>query len=307
MVGDELMASSDAPTLLLAAGVLHNLNAALFGPSGLGSMAGPFARVPTRAAKNAIHLLLLYTSGAMTSTLEADIINTAASRIQAVLRGNGRLTHNQCCVMLSQPSSAVQQRRASGGFQTQPAVVHLTIVRAQKWNQGPTSVDYKRCPAWLTWKRQTGCVRCGEAFHVEVDHVNAHGVLVLRSQCPLSTRNLRAAGHPQTSNHTKGTRLPHRSLDSFTNYTPWCPANPRDSKWIDIDLNSAEAKYAAMPKDSLAQLAQERGLLGDKSRINSYADPVRLCEIIQIKDGRKTQHALNKRPALIAALLESDP
>eukprot|EP01044_Picomonas_judraskeda_P022665 COSAG03_NODE_5716_length_1189_cov_1.199083_2_plen_234_part_01 len=184
VVGDELMASSDAPTLLLAAGVLHNLNAALFGASGLGSMAGPFARVPTRAAKNAIHLLLLYTSGAMTSTLEADIIHTAASRIQAVLRGNGRLTHNQCCVMLSQPSSAVQQRRASGGFQTQPAVVHLTIVRAQKWNQGPTSVDYKRCPAWLTWKRQTGCVRCGEAFHVEVDHVNAHGVLVLRSQCP---------------------------------------------------------------------------------------------------------------------------
>ena len=72
-------------------------------------------------------------------------------------------------------------------------------------------------------------------------------------------------------------------------------------------MNSAEAKYAAMPKDSLAQLAKERGLLGDKSRINSYADPVRLCEIIQIKDGRKTQHALNKRPALIAALLESDP
>ena len=279
-------------------------------------MAGPFARVPTRAAKNAIHLLLLYTSGAMTSTLEADIIHTAASRIQAVLRGNGRLTHNQCCVMLSQPSSAVQQRRASGGFQTQPAVVHLTIVRAQKWNQGPTSVDNKRCPAWLTWKRQTGCVRCGEAFHGEVDHVNGHGVLVLRSQCPLSTRNLRAAGHPQTANQqsrrarssaNRGPRtgLPHMSLDSFTNCTPWCPANPRDSKWIDIDLNSAEAKYAAMPKDSLAQLAQERGLLGDKSRIRS--DPVRPCEIIQIKDGRKTQHALNKRPALIAALLESDP
>ena len=65
-----------------------------------------------------------------------------------------------------------------------------------------------------------------------------------------------------------------------------------------------------MPKDSLAQLAQERGLLGDKSRIRS--DPVRPCEILQIKDGRKdgrynAQHALNKRPALIAALLESDP
>ena len=96
------------------------------------------------------------------------------------------------------------------------------------------------------------------------------------------------------------------SLDSFTNCTPWCPANPRDSKWIDIDLNSAEAKYAAMPKDSLAQLAQERGLLGDKGRIRS--DPVRPCQIIQIKDGRyKACHALNKRPALIAALLESDP
>ena len=166
-------------------------------------------------------------------------------------------------------------------------------------------MDYKRCPAWLTWKRQTGCVRCGEAFHVEVDHVNAHGVLVLRSQCPLSTRNLRAAGHPQTAKRGPRTELAHMSLDSFTNCTHWCPANPRDSKWIDIDLNSAEAKYAAMPKDSLAQLAQERGLLGEKSRI--VARSPRPCQIIQIKDGRRTYLALNKRPALIAALLESDP